>query len=299
MQFTRRDFLRVATAAAGAVGLSALDLARLEEALANPNAPTVLWLQGAGCTGCSVSLLNRVGASAPVDAGDLLINSINLAYHPNLMALAGQSAAEVLRQKYAAGGYVLAVEGGVPTGFGGAACWAYSYNGVDVTFQDALKALASRASKILSIGTCAGWGGISAAPPNPYGVQGVGAATGKPTIRIAGCPPHPDWVVWTIAQLLLAKPIALDSYGRPKAIFGRTVHSQCPRWELDEGHGFTRGTCLKELGCRGPETKANCPVQRWNNGVSWCVEANSPCLGCTEPGFPGSGALYGEGEDDD
>jgi hydrogenase small subunit len=297
MEFTRRDFLKLATASAGVIGLSALELSQLEEALANPAGPTVLWLQGAGCTGCSVSLLNRVSATAPTSAGDLLINTINLAYHPNVMALAGQSAADVLQKAYAKGGYVLAVEGGVPTAFGGNTCWAYSYNGVDVTFKDALNALAAKASKILAIGTCASWGGVSAAPPNPYGVQGVGTATGRPVINIAGCPPHPDWVVWTIAQLILGRNIALDSYKRPTALYGRTVHDQCPRREQDETDSFGPRGCLKELGCRGPETHANCPAVRWNNAVAWCIGSNATCLGCSEPNFPGTAPFY-RGEDD-
>ncbi|MEI6503699.1 MAG: hydrogenase small subunit [Armatimonadota bacterium] len=294
---TRRDFLKLAGLSAGAVGLSALDLTHLEQALANPAGPNIIWLQGTSCTGCSVSFLNRYSTSAPATTADVLINTINLCYHPQIMALAGQSAVEQAQAAYNSGNYILAVEGGVPTAFGGATCWAWSYNGQDVTMLQAVQSLAAKAKAILSIGTCASFGGIAAAAPNPTGVQSVAAASGKQTINIAGCPTHPDWIVWTISQLLLGNTISKDSNGRPTALYGRTVHSQCPRRERDETGSFGNSGCLKELGCRGPETRGLCPQSRWNNGVNWCIGAGAPCLGCTEPAFSGPNAFYSGGDD--
>jgi len=189
MEISRRDFLKYCGLTAAVLGLSSKELFLLEEALADPNAPQVLWLQGSGCTGCSISFLNYISTQAPTSAADILINNINLAYHPNLMSLAGQSAAEVARQAYDAGGYILAVEGGVPTAFGGRACWAWDYNDVGVTFQQAVTDLSSKAAKILSIGTCAAFGGIPATGSNPTQVKSVKAVTGQSTINIAGCPP--------------------------------------------------------------------------------------------------------------
>lgn len=303
---SRRDFLRYCSISAAAIGLSASDLLMLEEALANPGAPSVIWLQGSACTGCSVSFLNRVSSTAPQTAADVLINSINLVYHPNIMAAAGESAVEVINKTKKTKGYVLVVEGGIPTAFGGSACWAWSYQGMDVTFRSAVVDLAARAGKILAVGTCASWGGMAAAPPNPTGVKGVKAATGKTAINIAGCPPHPDWIVWTISQILLRKSIKLDSSGRPVTLFSKTVHSQCPRREREEAHTFgLNGLCLEELGCRGPETRGNCPHTQWNNGINWCVGANALCIGCTEPTFPGAAPFFkteleeGESEEDD
>ncbi len=291
MAITRRDFLKYCGLSAAALGLSGTDLLRIEEALAKPAGPTVLWLQGASCTGCSISFLNRIAATAPVSAADVLLNVINLAYHPNLMAAAGQEAATVAEQAYNAGGYILAVEGGVPTAFGGRACWAWNYNGVDVTFQDAVKDLASKAAAILSIGTCASFGGIPATGPNPGQVKSVADATQKTTINIPGCPPHPDWIVYPIAQLLSGNTPALDGSGRPTAIYGQTVHSACPRNVVPSENHYTTN-CLAQQGCRGPGTYGNCPTNLWNNGVNWCVNANAPCYGCTEPTFPGTASLY-------
>ena len=294
MGITRRDFLKYCGLSAATLGLSSADLLHLEEALANPGAtaPKVLWLQGSSCTGCSVSFLNRISTSEPTSAGDILINHINLLYHPNLMGLAGQAAADAAKAAYNAGGYILAVEGGVPTAYGGATCWAWTYNGVDVTFLQAVRDLASRASKVLAIGTCAAWGGIPAAPPNPTGVKGVAAATGKTTINIAGCPPHPDWITWAVVQLLNGASIAVDSWGRPSTLYGGNVHQNCPR--RNNPQAITYGVdnaCMIYLGCQGPVTGANCPAVLWNNRQNWCIDANARCHACTEHTFPGA-ALF-------
>jgi len=285
MSITRRDFLKYCGVSAVALGLSSTDLLQMEELLANPGGPSVIWLQGSSCTGCSMSFLNRISNSAPTTAANVLLDSINLVYHPNLMAMAGQSAVDLAKQAYSKGGYVLAVEGGVPTAFGGKTCWAWNYNGVDVTFQQVVTDLSAKAAAILAVGTCASYGGIPAAGPNPTAIKSVKALTGKTTINIAGCPPHPDWIVYVVAQLLLGKNIPVDSSGRPTALYNQTVHSQCPRND-DPEH------CLAPKGCRGPGTHANCPTQLWNNRTNWCVNANAPCYACTEPTFPGTSSLY-------
>lgn len=296
MILSRRSFLNACKASSVALGLSAMNIVKLQELLANPNAPTILWLQGSGCTGCTVSFLNYISTSEPVDIADLLINHVNLAYHNTAMAAAADTGLAGLDTAYERGGYILAVEGGVPCAFGGNACIAWSRNGKDITFLDAVRTMASRASNILSIGTCAAFGGISAAPPNPTAIQSVSAATGKPVINIPGCPPHPDWIVWTIANLLLGKVGELDSYKRPKALYSRPVHESCPRKEGQHATTYGQdGLCLKYLMCAGPKTRGNCPRIGWNNHVNWCTEANSPCIGCTEPSFARS-TMRGAGE---
>ncbi len=221
---SRRDFLKFCGMGAAALGLSFSDLGKLQKVLASTTGPKVIWLQGAGCTGCSESFLNRISASAPKTAADVLINNINRD-HPTLMALAGDSAVAQAETAYNEGGYILAVEGGVPTAFKGFACAAWTYNGVEVTFQQAVTDLASRASRVLCIGTCAAWGGIPAAPPNPTGIMGVSQIIRKSTINIAGCPTHPDWIVWAVAQLLLNRAIPVDSHGRPTQFFS----TNCPQ----------------------------------------------------------------------
>ncbi|HSW64107.1 MAG TPA: hydrogenase small subunit [Dissulfurispiraceae bacterium] len=288
---SRRDFLRYAGMWSAALGLSATDLIHLEDALANPSGPAVIWLQGAACTGCSISFMNRISSSAPSTAANVLTNSVNLVYHPNLSAVAGESVYKVIEQAYSKGNYILAVEGGVPTAFGGAACWAWTYKDMDTTFLQAVQWLAPKAAKILSVGSCAAFGGIPASGGNPTGIKSVSAATGKPTINIAGCPPHPDWIVGVIAQLIAGKTLSLDSYGRPSQYYNKKIHDICPNKDMQKVKTLGVVGCYKEIGCRGPETKAVCPTLKWNNGTNWCIGANAPCLGCTEPTFPGSASF--------
>ena len=86
VRITRRDFLKYCSVAAGALGLSASTLMKVENVLANSSAPTVVWIAGSACTGCTMSLLNSVFYTT-VD--DLLLNRINLAYLDTAMATAG------------------------------------------------------------------------------------------------------------------------------------------------------------------------------------------------------------------
>ena len=293
MKISRREFLNYCTGSAAALGLAAT-LGPLEKALASTSGPPIIWIKGSSCTGCTVSLANRVSSSAPVDLADLLIHTIDLVYHPTLMGAAGESAVQTLANA-AAGKFILAVEGGIPTIYNGKTCTIYTHNGVDVTALAAVQQLAPLATKVLSIGTCASFGGMAGANPNPTGIKSVSAASGVPTINISGCPPHPDWIVWTIAQLLSGATPSLDSSGRPTMLYGSTVHSQCSRRSKSWATSLaSTGLCNGNLGCKGRQTHADCPTRLWNNGTNWCVGsvtsngngADSLCQGCTEAGFP-------------
>ncbi len=285
MKVTRREFMNYCTLSAAALGLTS-GLGPLEKALSNSSGPPIIWLKGASCTGCTVSLANRISGSAPVDVADLLINTIDLVYHSVLMGAAGDQAVQTLKSA-SAGSFILAVEGAIPTQYNGAACTLYTEKGVDVTALTAIKTLAPKAAKVLSIGTCASFGGIPGAVPNPTGVKDVMSAGGIATINIPGCPPHPDWIVWTIAQLLAGQNVALDSFRRPTTLFGATVHSKCPRRETNWATSLSQtGLCLNNLGCKGRQTYGDCSSRKWNNGVNWCVGADSLCHGCTQSGFP-------------
>ncbi len=293
MKVTRREFFNYCVGSAAALGLAST-LGPLEKALAASSGPPVIWIKGASCTGCTVSLANRISSTAPVDLADLLIHTIDLVYHPTLMGAAGDLAVQAL-QTASAGKFILAVEGGIPTIYNGKTCTIYTQNGVDVTALAAVKALAPTAAAVISIGTCASFGGMGAAAPNPTQIQSLSVATGVPTINIPGCPPHPDWIVWTIAQLLSGVTPALDSSRRPTTLYGQTVHSQCSRRNSDWATSLSStGLCNGNLGCKGRQTHADCPTRLWNNEVNWCVGtvsgegngADSLCQGCTEAGFP-------------
>ncbi len=293
MIITRRDFLSYCAGSVAALGLARV-LVPLDKELASSGGTSIIWLKGACCSGCTVSLANRISKTAPVDAADLLIHSIDLAYHPVLMGAAGESAVQQLLNA-SSGKFILAVEGGIPTLFNGKTCTVYTHNGVDVTALEAVKQLVPKAAHVLSIGSCAAFGGLSGANPNPTQIVGVSEVAGVYTINIPGCPPHPDWIVWTIAQLLAGEIPALDAQHRPTELYGRTVHSKCSRrdkpWATSLG---STGLCNMNLGCKGPQTRADCPTRLWNNETNWCVGtissagngADSLCIGCTESGYP-------------
>lgn len=299
MQISRRGFLKYCIGSAATLGLPLSVLGKLEGALAavNDGLPAVVWLAGANCTGCTVSLANRISDEGPTDLVDLLTGTINLAYHPNLMGAAGDLAVQNLRDA-TAGSFILAVEGGIPTAFGGHTCMLWTEDGAEITAQDAVRELASKAAAVISIGTCASHGGIPAANPNPTGIVSVSELTGIQTVNIPGCPTHPDWIVWTIANLLAGEVPTLDSQGRPQALYQTLVHSNCPYRSAEEAEQFgIAGRCLEELGCKGKVTRADCPSRKWNGGVNWCIGAGSICLGCTESGFPDSfSPFYAEQE---
>ena len=158
--------------------------------------------------------------------------------------------------------------------------------------------MAKNAMAILCVGTCSSFGGIPAAAPNPTGCKSVKAyldeiGISKPLINIPGCPPHPDWIVSTIASILiggLPKAEELDDNLRPLTFYGKLIHETCPRRSyFDEGKfakKFGEEGCLFELGCKGPITYADCPTRHWNSGTNWPIGAGAPCNGCTQPEFP-------------
>ncbi len=282
MEIRRRDFIRSATASAATLGLSSLELSKAEQALASADSPPVLWLSGSSCTGCSISLLNAVNPT--IDS--VLTSTISLKYHPNLMAGAGDLAVSAARSAQSAGGYILVVEGAIPTGSAGKYCYVWDEGGQPVTMASAVKSLAANAKYVVAVGACASFGGI----PRTYsgtGAQGVGAFLGSnKVINLPGCPSHPDWIVGSLVKLIAGTPPTLDGNNRPKLYYPQPVHSTCPRRGTDEVESFGRVGCLKELGCRGPETFADCVSRKWNNGQSWCVNVNGPCWGCTESFYP-------------
>jgi len=287
MNVTRRDFLKASVALAGSLALKASGLMQLQKALAAGSGPPVIWLQGQGCTGCSVSLLNSISY---MTIDDLLINTLDVKFHPTVMAAAGDLAVEAAEDARAAGGYVLVIEGAIPAGANGDYCHIWP----GTTMLDALGSFAPNAIAILAVGTCACYGGMSAGSPNPTGAKGVEDILGPgAAINIPGCPAHPDWIVGTVAELLAGRMPELDGYGRPIEFFGNKVHKMCPNRGLGGGQAkfLSDSGCLSGLGCKGQQTHADCPIRKWNSaggipGVNWCIGARNPCQGCTEPDFP-------------
>jgi len=299
---TRRSFLKAVTGTAAGLGISQVFNPALIQALETGlKRHPVLWIQGQGCTGCSVSLLNSVDPSI----ADVLLKVISLQFHPTVMASEGETALENLFgiAKEYRGRFSLAVEGAIPTAADGKYCILGEMDHKELSMVDVVTELAPMAGSVLALGTCAAYGGIPAAQGNVTGATGVSAffkANGikTPVVNIPGCPPHPDWIVGSIVHLLTKGMPELDSDGRPTLFFGENIHDNCPRVEMyDEGEmsetlSDPKG-CRMDLGCKGPDTYADCYKRKWNSGLNWCVD-NSVCIGCVEPGFPDSSSPFYE-----
>jgi len=286
---SRRDFMRYCTFLTAALGLSASYVPKVAEVFAAPKQrPPVIWLHLGECTGCSEGMLRTMYPYAD----ELVLEILSVEYHETIMAAAGHQAEDQLHaamKKYA-GKFICVVEGSIATKFNG------GYGKVaGRSFLEIAKEVVPQAAATIAIGSCASWGGIPAAKPNPGGYKGIGDALGMKMINIPGCPPNPINLVGTIVNyLLLGKLPELDDMGRPNFAYGKTIHDQCPRRSHFENEEFVEefgseeaslGYCLYKVGCRGPETYNNCPVAKFNDGTSWPVEAGHPCIGCSEPDF--------------
>ncbi|MFC1961442.1 hydrogenase small subunit [Chloroflexota bacterium] len=263
----------------------------------------VIWVQCASCTGCSVSVLNSVSPTIKNVLVDEVMpgKHVNLRFQATVMAGAGDIVIKEMEstQKSEKGKYLLIVEGAIPTAGKDA---EYGSIGEDndkpVSMADRVSSLGKDALAVIALGTCAAFGGIAAGKPNPSGAIGIQKLfqqrqISTPLVNIPGCPPHPDWFVGTIARILLLGlpgPEEVDDHKRPKMFYGQLIHENCPRRAYFEEGKFARNFgepgCLNELGCKGPVTYADCPTRLWNHGVNWCIGSGSPCIGCTEPGFP-------------
>jgi hydrogenase small subunit len=213
------------------------------------------------------------------------------------MVAAGQQAVRAAQAARDAKDYILVVEGAIPTAADGQYCYLWS----GLTALEGVRQFQQNARFVVAVGTCAAFGGVPGAHPNPTGAKPLAEVLGsRQVINIPGCPAHPDWIVGTLAYLFKNHaPPPSDSLNRPRAYFGRRLHDLCPYWSnrrrSDGGH------CLEDQGCKGERCHADCAKRKWNGGaanapgVSWCLAAGAPCLGCTEPGFPdGMSPFYGK-----
>jgi len=286
---SRRAFMQFCATLATTLGLARGAEARVQQAIEHSRRPSVIWLHFQECTGCTESMLR---AEHPT-LEKLILDVISLDYHETLFAAAGHQIEAARKQAMAQnkGKYLLVVEGAIPTRDGGIYCKVADHTAIELTRE-----CAADAAAIIAIGSCAAWGGMPATDPNPTGAVGVHKVIDKPVVNIPGCPPNPYNFLATVVHFLTFGALPpVDHLNRPLFAYSRLIHEHCERRAHfdagrfavefgDEGH--RQGWCLYKLGCKGPETYANCPTVLFGDagGGTWPVGCGHPCIGCTEEG---------------
>ena len=272
----------------------------------------LIWLGGASCEGCTVSV---TGATHP-KLEQLLSGVIPGLPRVELIhcLLSTESGPEWVQNLLMAergeldAPYILTFEGSVfDDSTAGDGAWSGlgldPVTGRQVTTTEWLDRLAPGAAAVIAVGTCAAWGGIPAAAGNPTGARGLTehlgdtfrSAAGVPIVNIPGCAPLGDNYTETVAALLLhlngLAPLPdLDALGRPAWLFTDTVHSSCNRLRYYEEGVFSPSSvepaCLIELGCWGPIVQCNIADRGVIDGIGGCMSMGGICIGCTMPGFP-------------
>jgi hydrogenase small subunit len=293
---SRRGFLKFCTALTSLMALPPSMAPAIAEALSKAKKPSVIWLSFQECTGCTESLTR---SDSPTVEG-MIFDLISLDYHHTLQAASGH-AAEAAREaamKEFWGKYLLIVDGSIP-----AKDTAFYSTIAGISNYDMLVEAAQGAAAIIAVGTCAAFGGIPHAKPNPTGAVPVSdIVKDKPVMNIPGCPPIPVVITGVLAHYLTFGSLPeLDKLGRPLAFFGETIHDRCYRRPFyDQGKfaktfddaGARAGWCLYELGCKGPTTYNACANVKWNAHTSFPIESGHGCLGCSEPDFWDAGGFY-------
>ncbi len=292
---SRRGFLKYCATTATLMALPPSMVPKIAAALKNAVRPSIIWLSFQECTGCTESLTR---SHAPTLEA-LIFNSISLDYHHTLQAASGEAAEEA---RHAAmeenrGKYLVVVDGSIPLGNPGYSAIA------GISNVDMLKETAKDAAAVIAVGTCAAFGGIPHAKPNPTGAVSVAdIVKNKPIVNVSGCPPIPVVISGVLSHFLTFGSLPeLDHYGRPKVFFGQSIHDRCYRRPFyDKGkfaesfddEGARKGWCLYKLGCKGPSTYNACATTKWNQGTSFPIESGHGCIGCSEPDFWDAGSFY-------
>jgi Ni,Fe-hydrogenase I small subunit len=233
--------------------------------------PTVLWMACGACSGESMAIL---GAEGRGKRGDTLPRFLSehgarLLWHPSL-SLESPREAAVLIDRIVAGEQhltLLCVEGSVIHGPNGSGRFDM-FEGRPK--RDVVAELCERAEYVLAMGSCAAFGGIPAAPPNPSESTGLQftnsrpggllspewrSRAGLPVINLSACPVDATTMIETMSALVRGRGLELDKVGRPS----------------------TQKPCLSD------------PLERRCRTAD---KVGYACYGCIGPKFPLSKALF-------
>jgi hydrogenase small subunit len=293
---TRRSFLKFCSLTAASLGLGPSFAPTIASAMESKPRIPVLWLHGLECTCCSESFIR----SAHPLVKDVVLSMLSLDYDDTIMASAGKQAEAIVTEivENYKGNYILAVEGNPPLNEDGMFCIIGGK-----PFVEQLRYAATNAKAIISWGSCASWGCVQAARPNPTRATPVHQViTDKPVIKVPGCPPIAEVMTAVVTYILTFERFPeLDRQGRPKMFYSQRIHDKCYRRphfdagqfvEAFDDDSARKGYCLYKVGCKGPTTYNACSTTRWNEGVSFPIQSGHGCIGCSEDGFWDKGSFY-------
>jgi len=236
---------------------------------------------------------------------------LSLLWHPSISEQSGEDVtailADVIQGRIVLD--ILCVEGAVLRGPGGTGLFN-RFAGTGKTMMEWIRLLAPLARYCVAVGSCAAYGGVVAGGSDPTDATGlqfedsvVGGALSKsyrsraglPVVNVAGCAPHPGWIVETLLALSSDQMTDgdLDVLGRPKFFADHLAHHGCARNEFYEfkasAEHLSHGGCLMEhLGCKATQAVGDCNERGWNGDGS-CTKGGFPCVACTSPGFSNIG----------
>ncbi len=271
----------------------------------------LLWLQSGGCGGCSMSLLN---AESPDVIALFEAADINLLWHPSLSEASGREFLailnDILNDRLSLD--ILCIEGSMMTGPNGTGRF-HVMGGTGKPMIEWVSELAAKSRHTVAVGSCAAYGGITAAADNltdATGLQFEGEQTGgllgddyrsqsgNKVVNIAGCPTHPDWVTETLTSIAMNEHTDddLDELARPRMYADHLVHHGCNRNEFYEYKASAeslgdRGCMMENTGCKGTQAHADCNIRPWN-GQGSCTNGGYPCINCTAPEFEEPGHTF-------
>ncbi len=291
---SRRDFLKMCTALTAAMGLKFSQTEQVVKALETNKRIPVIWMEMQACTGCSLSFVRSYNPSTE----SVIFDMISVEYSEVLTAAAGHQTEKSLQDvidNYK-GEYVLVIEGAIPED-------AEYLTVGGKSARKLMEDVAKDAMAVLAFGSCATFGGVVAANPNPTDAVGVkDIIKDKPLINVPGCPPIADVMTGVIAHVVTFGVLPeLDTQLRPMAFYRHKLHDKCNRRayfdaglfvESFDDFGSKNGYCLYKMGCKGPSTFTSCAEMQWNGGTSYPIKAGWPCLGCTEDNFWDFGPFY-------
>jgi len=239
----------------------------------------ILWLSGISCHGNAHSFLNYPHL-------EHFSNHFEFIYHPIIDS--AFSLEDVVKETILCD--ILIIEGAI----------SQNCLKANLPLTKIINSYAKIAKKIVTVGTCATFGGIfkEESYEDTSGLHFLGEKSidtfleiKDKTISISGCPIHPEVLAETLYAIRNQLELTLDIYLRPKEYFAYTVHNGCTRNEYFEykidNHTFgaKEGCMFYEHGCQAPFTNGSCNKILWNE-TSSKTRAGIPCIGCTEPTFP-------------